>query len=158
MMDDDDETLLQPTRIMKKTIMLSALPLVVAALSNCQTTGPLGSEDRFSKADTNHDGKLSPDEASHFFVKNVFASRDLNHNGKLTWQEWHVEGAKDRKVRFDTADADKDGSLSLEEAEAYGRQRPEFTESFRKADANHDGFVTRAEGRAFYASTEGPPH
>jgi len=138
--------------------MLSALPLVVAALSSCQTTGPFGGEDRFSKADTNHDGKLSPDEASHFFVKNVFASRDLNHNGKLTWQEWHVEGAKDRKARFDAADADKDGSLSLEEAEAYGRQSPVFTESFRKADANHDGFVTRAEGRAFYASTEGPPH
>ena len=138
--------------------MLSALPLVVAALSSCQTSGPLGAEDRFSKADTNHDGKLSPDEASDYFVRKVFAGRDLNHNGKLTWQEWHVEGAKDSRARFNAADVDKDGSLSLDEAEAYARKRPVFTESFRKADTNHDGFVTRKEARAYYASTEGPPH
>jgi hypothetical protein len=143
---------------MKKPIILSALPLVVAALSSCQTAGPSGGVDRFSNADTNHDGRLSPDEASAYFVRKVFTGRDLDHNGKLTWQEWHVEGAKDSKARFNAADVDKDGSLSLDEAEAYARQRPVFTESFRNADANHDGFVTRKEGRAFYASTEGPTH
>jgi Ca2+-binding EF-hand superfamily protein len=137
---------------MKKQILLSAFPLLAAVLSSCQTTG-----DRFSKIDTNHDGKLSSDEASDYYVGNVFTSRDHNHDGKLTWQEWHVAGSNDSKARFDAADTNKDGGLSIDEAKAYARHRGVFAESFRKADANHDGFVTRAEGRAFYARTEGPP-
>lgn len=113
--------------------------------------------DRFAQADTNHDGKLSPDEASDYFVGQIFASRDLNHDGKLTWEEWNVPGADQSKAKFNAADKNKDGSLSLEEALAYGRERHAFEKEFKKADTNHDGFVTRKEAQAFQADTEGPP-
>ena len=133
------------------------------ALFGCSTTstqtGSANGEsvDRFAQADTNHDGKLSPDEASNYFVAQIFASRDFNHDGELTWQEWNVPGADRSRAKFDAADTNKDGSLSLQEALNYGRKRHAFEKEFREADTNHDGFVTREEAQAFAAGTEGPP-
>jgi hypothetical protein len=135
----------------------------LAALASCATnghqTGTTSEQtpDRFGQADTNHDGKLSPDEASNYFVAQIFASRDLNHDGKLTWDEWNVPGAGRSKAKFKAADTDGDGSLSLEEALAYGRKRHAFENEFKKADTNHDGYVTREEAKAIVADTEGPP-
>jgi EF hand len=143
---------------MKKTIALIIIPLAVIAFSSCKTTSSPPPEDRFAKADSNHDGKLSPTEASDYFVLIVFESRDLNHDGKLTWDEWHVPGAAESKANFDAADTNKDGSLSLDEALAYGRKRGVFKKEFQEADTNHDGYVTRAEAKAYYASKEGPPN
>ncbi len=129
---------------------------------SCATTNQTGSAtgeapDRFAQADANHDGKLSPDEASDYLVGQIFASRDFNHDGKLTWEEWNVPGAGRSKAKFNAADTNKDGSLSLQEALAYGRKRHAFEKEFREADTNHDGYVSREEAHAFVASTEGPP-
>jgi hypothetical protein len=143
---------------MKKTITLIVIPLAVIAFSACKTTSAPPSEDRFAKADTNHDGKLSPTEASDYFVVIIFDARDLNHDGKLTWAEWHVPGSGESKANFDAADTNKDGSLSLNEALVYGRKRGVFKKEFQEADTNHDGYVTREEANAYYASKEGPPN
>ena len=142
---------------MKKLLLFIAIPIAATAFSSCSTTKTAPAEDRFAKADTNHDGKLSPAESSDYFVTNIFDSRDLNRDGKLTWEEWNVPGSGRRKDRFDSADTDKDGSLSLDEALAYGRKRGVFKTEFEEADVNHDGFVTKAEAQAYYASKEGPP-
>jgi hypothetical protein len=141
---------------MKKTITLIVIPLVVIAFPSCKTPSSPSSEDRFAKADTNDDGKLSPTEASDYFVTSIFAGRDLNHDGKLTWDEWNVPGSGRSKPNFDAADTNKDGSLSLDEALAYGRKRGVFKKEFQEADTNHDGYVTREEAKAYYASKEGP--
>jgi hypothetical protein len=61
------------------------------------------------------------------------------------------------KADFDAADKDKDGTVELAEAKAYARKRGLFAEEFRKADTNHDGFITRTEAQAFVAEVEGPP-
>jgi hypothetical protein len=143
---------------MKKTITLIVIPLAVIAFSSCKTPSSPPSEDRFAKADTNHDGKLSPTEASDYFVLIVFDARDVNHDGKLTWEEWYVPGSGRSKAKFDAADTNKDGSLSLDEALASGRKRGVFKGEFQEADTNHDGYVTREEAKAYYASREGPPH
>ena len=128
-----------------------------AAISSCQTTTTSTSEDRFAQADTNHDGKLSRNEANDYFVGQIFDSRDLNHDGQLTWDEWNVPGAGRSKAKFNAADTNKDGTLSREEALAYGRQRGAFDKEFEEADTNRDGYVTREEAQAYYASKEGPP-
>jgi Ca2+-binding EF-hand superfamily protein len=142
---------------MKKTITLIVIPLAVIAFSSCKTTSSPPSEDRFAKVDTNHDGKLSRNEASDYFVTSVFDGRDLNRDGKLTWDEWNVPGSGRSKANFDAADTNKGGSLSLDEALANGRKRGVFKEEFQEADNNHDGYVTREEAKAYYASKEGPP-
>ena len=134
------------------------LALVGCATSGSQTGSTTGeAPDRFAQADKNHDGKLSPDEASDYFVGQIFASRDFNHDGELTWEEWNVPGADRSKAKFNAADTDKDGSLSLQEALAYGRKRHAFQKEFQEADTNHDGYVTREEAQAYSGSREGPP-
>ena len=64
---------------------------------------------------------------------------------------------EERKAYFDNADKDKDGTVDLAEARAYARKRGLYAEEFRKADTNHDGFVTREEAQVFVAKVEGPP-
>lgn len=143
---------------MKKLLSLFSIPFALWAFTSCSTTNKTPTaQDRFAQADTNHDGKLSPAEASDYFVTNIFDSRDLNHDGKLTWDEWNVPGSGRSKERFDAADTNKDGTVSLDEALAYGRKRGVFKQEFEEADTNHDGFVTKAEAQAYYASKEGPP-
>ena len=88
----------------------------------------------------------------------IFDSRDLNHDGQLTWAEWNVADSGESKANFDAADTNKDGSLSLNEALAFGRKRGVFKKEFQEADTNHDGYVTREEAKAYYASKEGPPN
>ena len=142
---------------MKKILPAIILGLSVAALVSCSTTTPTPTTDRFATADVNHDGKLSAAEARGYVVNAIFTGRDANHDGKLTWAEWNVPGAGRSKARFDAADTNKDGSLSMEEAAASARERGLFKEDFQAADTNHDSFVTRAEAQAYYGSTEGPP-
>ena len=136
------------------------LCLLAACAANNNQSGSASGQgpDRFAIADTNHDGKLSGSEASDYFVHTLFTSRDLNHDGKLTWSEWHVEGTSESKARFESADTDKDGSLTLAEALAYGRKRGVYKREFLQADANHDGYVTREEAQAYAASVQGPAH
>ena len=148
---------------MKTTLLsLAAAIALLMAFNSCQTTGTQTSatptaEDRFAMADKNHDGKLSPDEASDYFVSMIFASCDHNQDGKLTWEEWNVPGSGRTRAKFNAADTNHDGFLTLDEALAYGRKRQAFKKEFDEADTNHDGFVTLEEAKAYYAGKEGPP-
>ena len=125
--------------------------------TSCKSTQSSPGGDRFAAADANHDGKLTPEEASDYFATEIFASRDFNHDGKLTWEEWNVPGSGRTKKQFDAADTNHDGFVTLEEAKAYARKVGLFRKEFREADKNHDGYVTREEAQAYYASKEGPP-
>ena len=130
--------------------------LVSLIFVSCKTPQQSEKGDRFSAADTNHDGKLSQEEASNYFVAAMFEGRDANHDGKLTWEEWNVPGSGRSKKKFDAADTNHDGMVTLAEAQAYGQKVGLFSKEFREADTNHDGFVTREEAKAYYASKEGP--
>ena len=62
------------------------LVLVLAAPSAYAAPSP--APDSFAQADSNHDGKLSRDEASDYLVIEIFTSRDANHDGRMTVVEW----------------------------------------------------------------------
>ena len=128
---------------------LAALGL---ALAGCQTTAP----NRFNKADTNHDGKLSRDEINTYLVTGVFESRDTNRDGKMTRAEWLVGEDPGQEKVFRDRDANHDGVVTLEEAIAYGRRKGTANALVRKADKNKDGSVSREEITAYYGSKEGP--
>jgi Ca2+-binding EF-hand superfamily protein len=145
-----------------KFLRFAAIAVLLTAVISCKTTSNSPStttptQDRFAQADTNHDGKLSRNEANAYFVSQVFAGADQNQDGKVTWQEWNVPGSGRSKARFDAADTDKNGSVSLAEAQAYGEKKGVFNKEFAEADTNHDGYVTREEAQVYYASKEGPP-
>ena len=113
--------------------------------------------DAFSQADTNHDGKLSRNEASDFLVIEIFISRDANHDGRLTLVEW-TGGDPGRAADFKKRDANHDGIVTKKEAIAYGRAHGVANQIMKEADTNHDGALSRAEVKAYYASREGPPN
>jgi hypothetical protein len=105
---------------------------------------------RFNAADTNHDGKLSPDEASDFLVGEIFDLRDANHDGKMTEKEW-TGGDPARLEEFKKRDTNHDGIVTKEEALAYGRKYGITKKLFEEADENHDGYLSRAEAQTYYA-------
>ena len=112
-------------------------------------------ESRFDQADTNHDGKLSRDEASDYLVIEIFDSRDANHDGKMTEQEW-TGGDPSRAADFKKRDANHDGVVTKQEAITYGRAHGVVNQIMKEADTNHDGYLERSEVKAYYASREGP--
>jgi Ca2+-binding EF-hand superfamily protein len=131
--------------------------VVVIALSGCATNKSQESTtngvDRFAQADTNHDGKLSRNEASDYLVIEIFNSRDANHDGRMTEQEW-TGGDPGRLADFKKRDANHDGIVTKQEAMAYGRAHGIVIQIFKEADKNHDGYLDRAEAKAYFASRE----
>jgi hypothetical protein len=142
---------------------LLVLPVAVL-LSSCtynknlqpaQATANTG-EGGFELADVNHDGKLSRAEASDFLVEQIFNASDLNHDGKITKAEW-TSGDPTTAGEFEKRDLNHDGVVTREEALKYGRKHGLATKAFREADKNGDGYLSKAEVQAYYASREGPP-
>lgn len=129
--------------MMKPTFLL---PAAIAALcltfTACQTMTSKA-PDRFAKADTNHDDKLSPDELNKYLIIAVFDSPDANHDGKMTIEEWAVEGDKGHEKAFRDRDANHDGVVTLDEALAYGRKKGIAAAMMKESDTNKDGYLSR---------------
>jgi Ca2+-binding EF-hand superfamily protein len=123
---------------------------------------PLASE--FEKADTNHDGKLSPEEAKKagFFTQQDFAKTDRDRDGTITlyelgiavqsqFQDWVDKHAK--------ADADGDGYVDKDEAAQDGAT---WSDVFERNDRDGDGRISREElmdrvTSTYYSETEIQP-
>jgi Ca2+-binding EF-hand superfamily protein len=104
--------------------------------------------------DTNQDGRISPQEVvSQPQLAKAFASMDLNHDGYIAnsevqtlWQQriaaTNAQQRTERLQRFDKADANKDGKLSLAEAKAG---MPQVAAAFTVLDTQKHGYLTREE-------------
>lgn len=145
-------------------ISLSPCALAVAALlagpalagdspkSDAPADGPRG----IMRADTNGDGKVSKEEAAALHDKvqgDWFAKTDTDGDGFLTPEEIrnaratrrdHMRGEmKDRMAeRFKEADANNDGQLSLDEAQA---KMPRLAERFTALDTDKNGLLSKEE-------------
>jgi hypothetical protein len=113
-------------------------------------------EGGFEIADANHDSKLSRAEASDFLVEQIFNASDLDHDGKVTKAEWTHADPK-TAADFEKRDLNHDGVVTKDEALKYGRKHGLATKPFNEADKNGDGYLSKAEVQAYYASHEGPP-
>jgi hypothetical protein len=144
--------------------LAAAALVLLGALGGCasnknlqpaQATPGTG-EGGFELADTNHDGKLSRNEANDFLIGELFNATDTNHDGHITMEE-ATAGDPRRRADFKKRDANHDGIVTREEAIKYGRAHGIANKAFREADKNHDGALDRAEVQAYYASREGSP-
>ena len=104
--------------------------------------------------DTNHDGRISPQEAASLpAISKNFALLDLNHDGYLTMSEvqamWAQEIAQaaraseaGRAAAFDKCDKNKAGKLTAAELKPC---MPRVAANEQVLDTSKDGYLTKAE-------------
>ena len=156
------ETIDHPLRL--RVVQPALIALLLCTLAGCTTNKnlqpaqatPQTGAGGFELADANHDGKLSPVEASDFLTGEIFSAKDTNHDGNVTKQEW-TAGDPSATADFKKRDANHDGVVSKDEAVKYSQTRGMTKKAFSEADKNHDGSLDRTEVQAYYASREGSP-
>lgn len=104
-------------------------------------------EHAFERLDANRDGAISRAEwdsgAAH--REQRLASRDRNGDGRPDHRGFHRFGMRGLGGHmFDMADSNKDGRVTLQEAQAAALQH------FDMADINRDGQVTREERKQMH--------
>jgi Ca2+-binding EF-hand superfamily protein len=102
--------------------------------------------DKFAAMDTNHDGKVSPDE-HQVGAKMMFDKMDANHDGEVTASEMetaHIGKAKGMTAaeKIKVVDNNGDGMISVDEYYAGARA------IFNKMDSDQDGYLTKSEMEA----------
>jgi Ca2+-binding EF-hand superfamily protein len=107
-------------------------------------------DNSFERLDTNNDGAVSRSEwdAGAAQREQRIASRDRNGDGRPDSRGFRHGGMRDLGGfggrMFETADANKDGRVTLSEAQAAALQH------FDMADANRDGQITPDERRQLH--------
>lgn len=90
---------------------------------------------RFTAADTNHDGVLGEDE----YVAEFEGRLRQQYAGKAQ-DERYAGSIKQAHVRFKILDTDHDGKLTLAEENAIAEK------TFQRTDTNGDGKIDQADG------------
>jgi hypothetical protein len=114
-------------------------------------------QQRFDAADTNHDGKLTREEADAGFpvLAKHFSAIDSTGKGYVTmadikayeqaWRKAHPRMTLQQ--RFEKADANHDGQLTEAEASAAGMKL--LVKHFSEVDSTGKGYVTLADIHAY---------
>jgi Ca2+-binding EF-hand superfamily protein len=141
--------------------------LVAAALLGLPVGRPADAHDdggMFKKMDSNGDGKISAEEHAAG-AKKMFEMMDANKDGKVNATEMTAahdkiaggKGEREEKAgiekgkeisaaeKIKVVDTNADGVVTAEEHAAGSRSM------FEKMDANHDGFLSKAEMMAGHA-------
>ncbi|HMJ50016.1 MAG TPA: EF-hand domain-containing protein [Burkholderiales bacterium] len=130
------------------------LLLLASTFVLADSTSPSGEKhdrlaDQFKKADKDHDGTLTKDEAKAMpLVYKNFDAMDTDKDGTVSmdeiraYEKTHKKTAHERgKEQFMKADKDHDGTLTKEEAKAM----PHVYQNFDAIDVDKDGTVSLEE-------------
>ena len=155
---------------MNRTTTLISLLALISGAAFAAEAQPCGAgapghfaerfNEHFDKADADHDGKLTLAEAQAGMprIAKLFDAIDVKKQGYLTrddikaFMESHRPHAKEGErgarfnERFDKADTDHDGKLTLAEAQAG---MPRLAKDFDAIDVKKQGYLTRDDLRAW---------
>ena len=136
---------------MKPTILVLTAALA-AALAGCSTT-----PDKFTAADADQSGAITPSEFDTYMKQAVFEGIDANKDGGITMEEWRAANPSAPASRFKGADANGDGSITQAEGNAALDRKGSLHRLFKKIDADGDGSISRPEAEAFKAALSAQP-
>ena len=135
--------------------------MVAAASTVIAVSAAAAQDNRFARADTDRNGLLSRAEVDRGLpgIAPRFNDVDRNRDGSLSPDElraWSASRrAEDRKSEggfaehFRRADANSDGALTRAEV---GKALPRLGSKFDRIDANRDGKLTQDELRRYFDS------
>lgn len=130
---------------MKKLTMVG---MAVAMMSACTSVQNRADREKFHSADVNGDGKLSLEEANKAELARVFKSIDFDENQSVNLQEAQdVEPDFDSK-KFKQYDRNGDGKVTYAEFYQVQVAKGGVKRRFDAADSDRDGFVTLKEADA----------
>jgi Ca2+-binding EF-hand superfamily protein len=140
---------------MKTTITAGVLAFAALMAGTATAGDQPRSDSPGMRADTDGDGRVSRAEATAVGTQrsaNWFDRMDRDKDGYVTQDELkqaretrkqrHGEMKEHMSERFKEADANGDGQLSLDEAQA---KMPKLAERFTEIDADKDGMLSREE-------------
>jgi Ca2+-binding EF-hand superfamily protein len=117
-------------------------------LSQCQNVDNKADREKFYAADTNRDDKLSLDEAQQFELARVFNLIDYDQNGVVSLQEAKDIAPEFTRSKFDAYDRNGDQKVTFKEYYPVQKAKGQVKQRFEAADTNRDGFVTLKEADA----------
>lgn len=118
---------------------------ILVLLCQCHNVESKVDRAKFHVADANGDGKLSLEEARKFEHKRVFDLIDYDHNGSISLLEALDIAPEVNRSKFNEYDLNRDGKVSLAEFEKVQTKKGYAKLRFEAADRDGDGFVTLQE-------------
>lgn len=117
-------------------------------LGACQSVDTKADRQKFRDADANGDGKLTLDEANRYELARVFASIDYDSSGSVSWSEAKDIDPDFRFTKYQQYDKNGDGKVVFGEFFSYQVAQGNVKRRFDAADTDKDGFVTLREADA----------
>jgi hypothetical protein len=117
-------------------------------LLGCQTMETQADRSKFHAADTNGDGKLTLEEVHNAELPRIFKSVDYNQDGRVSLAEVRDIGPGFDQRKMAEYDRNGNGSVSYDEFYKVQVIKGSIKNRFDAADANGDGFVTLKEADA----------
>ncbi len=117
-------------------------------LCQCQSVESRVDRAKFFEADANDDRMLSLEEARQFEHKRVFDLVDYDQNGSISLREALDVAPEANRTKFNEYDLNRDGKVSWGEFEKIQTKKGYVKQRFDAADQDGDGFVTLQEADA----------
>ncbi len=134
-------------RLIAAGLMAIGTSHAMAGNGNEARPGKLAVVEAIKAADTNKDGLISRAEAEAGLPRAAkhFDRLDTNKDGQISADEFKAGHHKVKHMHGAKADADKDGFITRAEADANA---PRLAKRFDEIDANKDGKISREEMQA----------